>query len=79
MFRDAWLAAGDTTARATASNANPFYAAALDHDRRIDFILVGTPKLGGVGHALDNRVAGNDPLDGVWPSDHLAVVPELRY
>ncbi len=79
MFRDAWLAAGDGTAGATASNANPFNAAALDRDRRIDFVLVGTPKLGGVGHALDVRVAGDEPVDGMWPSDHLAVVADLRY
>lgn len=79
MFRDAWLAAGNVTAGATASNANPFNAAALDRDRRIDFILVGTPKLGGAGHALETRVAGNEPLDGIWPSDHFAVVTELRY
>ena len=42
MFRDAWLAAGNRTPGATASNANPFNAAALDRDRRIDFMLVGT-------------------------------------
>jgi endonuclease/exonuclease/phosphatase family metal-dependent hydrolase len=79
MFRDAWLAAGNTTSGATASNANPFNAAALDRDRRIDFILVGTPKLGGVGHTVDARIAGEHPVAGMWPSDHLAVVAELRY
>ena len=79
MFRDAWLAAGHTGAGATASNANPFYAAALDRDRRIDFVMVGTPKLGGAGHVLRAEVAGDAPVDGVWPSDHLAVVAELRY
>ena len=78
MFRDAWLAAGNTDAGATAAIANPFYAASLDRDRRIDFVLVGTPKLGGVGHVLDARIAGDTPSD-VWPSDHLAVVTELRY
>ncbi len=79
MFRDAWLAAGNTGAGATASNANPFNAAALDRDRRIDFILVGTPKLGGVGHTIHARVAGDQPVRGMWPSDHLAVVADLRY
>ena len=79
MFRDAWLAAGNAEAGATASNANPFNAAALDRERRIDFVLVGTPKLGGVGHVLEARIAGDTPLDGMWPSDHLAVVAELRY
>ena len=80
MFRDAWLAAGNAAREgATASNANPFNAAALDRERRIDYVLVGTPKLGGVGHVVDARLAGNAPVDGLWPSDHLAVVAELRY
>ena len=77
--RDAWLAAGNGAAGATASNANPFNAAALDRERRIDYVLVGTPKLGGVGHVVDARLAGNAPVHGLWPSDHLAVVAELRY
>jgi endonuclease/exonuclease/phosphatase family metal-dependent hydrolase len=79
MFRDAWLAAGNTDPGATASNDNPFYAAALDRDRRIDFVLVGTPKLGGVGHVLEATIGGNVPVGGMWPSDHLAVVADLRY
>jgi endonuclease/exonuclease/phosphatase family metal-dependent hydrolase len=79
MFRDAWPSAGHTSPGATASNANPFNAAALGRDRRIDFVLVGTPKLGGAGHVVDARVAGDAPVEGMWPSDHLAVVAELRY
>jgi endonuclease/exonuclease/phosphatase family metal-dependent hydrolase len=80
MFRDAWLAAGNAAREgATASNANPFNAAALGRERRIDYVLVGTPKFGGVGHVVDARLAGNAPVDGLWPSDHLAVVAELRY
>ena len=79
MFRDAWRAAGNLTEGATAANANPFYAAGLDRDRRIDYVMVGTPKLGGAGHVVEARVAGDTPVDGMWPSDHLAVVAELRY
>ena len=79
MFRDAWLAAENAEPGPTASNANPFYAGLLDRDRRIDFVLVGTPKLGGVGHVLEARIAGATPVQGMWASDHLAVVTELRY
>ncbi len=28
---------------------------------------------------LDCRIAGNEPVGGVWPSDHHAVLAELRY
>jgi endonuclease/exonuclease/phosphatase family metal-dependent hydrolase len=80
MFRDVWLAAGhDVDPGYTCVNDNPFYGPLLDRDRRIDYVLAGTPKLGGVGHVLEARVAGNVPSDGVWPSDHCAVVAELRY
>jgi endonuclease/exonuclease/phosphatase family metal-dependent hydrolase len=82
MFRDAWIATShldtDPSGR-TIANTNPYVAATLDRDRRIDYVMVGTPKLGGVGHVLDARVAGDAPVNGVWPSDHFAVVTELRY
>jgi endonuclease/exonuclease/phosphatase family metal-dependent hydrolase len=79
VFRDAWTAAGRTDLGATCRNDNPFYAGLLDRDRRIDFVLVGHPRLGGVGHVRRVGVAGDAPVDGVWPSDHFAVVADLRY
>ena len=79
VLRDAWEAAGHRDPGFTWSNANPFAAASLDLDRRIDHIMVGPPKLGGVGHVLTARVAGDLTVDGMWGSDHLAVVAELRY
>ena len=78
VFRDAWEACGRTDPGYTASNDNPFNAAALDRARRIDFILVGQPRQGGVGHVLDARVIGNEPIDGMWGSDHFGVVAEMR-
>ena len=79
VVRDAWEAAGNRDPGFTWSNANPFAAASLDLDRRIDHVLVGQPKLGGVGHVLAARVAADVPIDGMWGSDHLAVVADLRY
>ena len=79
VLRDAWEAAGTGDPGWTWSNDNPFAAASLDLDRRIDHIMVGPPKLGGVGHVLTARVAGDLTIDGMWGSDHLAVVAELRY
>jgi hypothetical protein len=58
---------------------NPWISALLGRKQRIDYVMVGTPKLGGVGHVLSARVAGNEPIDGTWPSDHFAVVAECRY
>jgi endonuclease/exonuclease/phosphatase family metal-dependent hydrolase len=79
VLRDAWQAAGNREPGYTWSNANPFTAASLDLERRLDHIMVGQPKLGGVGHVLTARVAGDLTIDGMWGSDHLAVVAELRY
>ncbi len=80
MFRDAWIEAGHDRARGyTADNVNPWISGLLGRDQRIDYILVGTPKLGGVGHVVSAQLAGNNPIDGCWPSDHFAVVAELRY
>jgi endonuclease/exonuclease/phosphatase family metal-dependent hydrolase len=80
MFRDAWIEAGNDRAGGyTADNVNPWISSLLARDQRIDYILVGTPKLGGVGHVRSARLAGNEPIDGCWASDHFAVVAELRY
>jgi endonuclease/exonuclease/phosphatase family metal-dependent hydrolase len=79
VFRDAWEAAGNRDPGFTWSNTNPFAAASLDVDRRLDHVLVGQPKLGGVGHVVHARLAGDITVDGMWGSDHLAVVAELRY
>jgi endonuclease/exonuclease/phosphatase family metal-dependent hydrolase len=79
ILRDAWRAARNTMPGYTWSNENPFAAAGLDLDRRIDHVMVGPPKLGGVGHVRAAHIAGDVPIDGMWGSDHLAVVAELRY
>ena len=70
--------AGDGTGF-TWSNDNAFAARDLEADRRIDYVFVGWRKERGAGHVVDARVAAIDPIDGVHPSDHYAVVAELRY
>jgi endonuclease/exonuclease/phosphatase family metal-dependent hydrolase len=80
IFRDAWELAGHHDEPGfTTANSNPFNAANLDVERRIDYVLVGQPKLGGVGHVVDVQLFGNAPIEGMWPSDHYGVVAQLRY
>jgi endonuclease/exonuclease/phosphatase family metal-dependent hydrolase len=79
VFKDAWAVAGRTDPGFTCAATNPWTAANLDRDRRIDYVLVMQPKLGGVGHVVEAKLAGNGPIGGVFPSDHYAVVAELRY
>jgi endonuclease/exonuclease/phosphatase family metal-dependent hydrolase len=78
VFVDAWDVAGNGTGF-TWSNDNAFAARDLEADRRIDYVFVGWRKENGAGHVVDARVAAVDPIDGVHPSDHYAVVAELRY
>lgn len=78
VFHDAWEVAGDG-AGITWSNDNPHAAEDIEPARRIDYVLVGWPKAGGRGHVLRAEVAGTEPVDGMVPSDHYAVVAELRY
>ena len=79
VFHDAWEVAGDGSPGFTWDNANPFVARDLEPDRRIDYVLAGWPKAGGAGHIVDARVAGTAMVDGVHPSDHAAIVADLRY
>ena len=79
VFHDAWVGAGGGGPGYTWDNANPYVVAEFEPDRRIDYILVGRPEARGAGHVVDCRIAGNEPMGGVWPSDHHAVLAELRY
>jgi endonuclease/exonuclease/phosphatase family metal-dependent hydrolase len=83
VFHDAWEVAGraseSSATGATWSNDNPYAKLDLEPDRRIDYVFVGWPKAGGAGHVTRCTVEGLEPVDGVVPSDHLAVLAEVRY
>lgn len=79
VFHDAWRFAGDGGPGMTWDNANPYVKATFEPDRRIDYVLVGFPIARGAGHIVECRVTGDTPINGVWPSDHHAVLAELRY
>ncbi len=78
VFQDAWELAGDGGPGHTWVNANPWARGELEPDRRIDYVFAGFPRRGGAGHVTACRLAGT-PDGPLWPSDHLAVVAELRY
>ncbi|MCC6999991.1 MAG: endonuclease/exonuclease/phosphatase family protein [Deltaproteobacteria bacterium] len=46
----------------------------LERDRRIDYVLVGQERKDGRGRVLDARVVLDQPVGGVWPSDHYGVL-----
>jgi len=78
VFHDAWDVAGGGPGN-TWSNDNPFAVHDLEPDRRIDYVFAGWPKARGAGHVVGASVEGIEPIDGVHPSDHYAVLAELRY
>ncbi|MBZ9642887.1 endonuclease/exonuclease/phosphatase family protein [Streptomyces sp. PSKA30] len=73
---DAWEYADPSAPSATWDPANP-YVGRWDPAVRIDYIHVGPPGPDGLGHVQGIRRAGDAPVDGVWPSDHAAVVADL--
>lgn len=77
-FLDAWEVGGDGPGLSWTVD-NPYAALDLEPSRRIDYVFVGYPRQGGAGHVTHARLAGLDPVNGVVPSDHLAVVADLRY
>lgn len=77
-FRDAWRLGGDGGAGHTWANRNPYARIWLEPDRRIDYVFVGYPHVGGVGRVETCRVVCDDARDDVWPSDHFGVYVELR-
>ncbi|WP_419993115.1 endonuclease/exonuclease/phosphatase family protein [Streptomyces boninensis] len=77
ILLDAWRYAAPEQPWQTWDMANPHAATHLEWDARIDYVLLGPPGPGGIGHVRAVRRAGDAPVDGVWPSDHYAVVAEL--
>ncbi|CAM5364266.1 1-pyrroline-5-carboxylate dehydrogenase [Streptomyces violarus] len=77
VLLDAWEYADPAAPSATWDAANPYVAPTHEPSARIDYIHVGPPGPGGLGHVRDVRRACDGPVDGVWPSDHAAVVADL--
>jgi len=80
VFFDAWSMAGDGSPGYTVARVNPNASPLLMPDLRWDYIFVSWPSgLGGAGHPVSASLEGTDESNGVVPSDHYAVVADLRY
>lgn len=75
---DAWTAAGNIDPGHTWSAVNPLVPRRAIHPhRRLDYVMVSTPRRRGAGHVRSCSLAGIAAVDGVWASDHFAVVAEV--
>jgi endonuclease/exonuclease/phosphatase family metal-dependent hydrolase len=77
VLLDAWRYADPGDPGFTWDLRNGYQGDSLIPASRIDYILVGLPRQGH-GRVESVRLAGTGPVDGVWPSDHYAVVADLR-
>jgi endonuclease/exonuclease/phosphatase family metal-dependent hydrolase len=75
---DAWRYADEPVPGTTWDRRNPHVAATGEPSGRIDYVFVGPPGSGGLGAVRWARLAGDRPVDGTWPSDHAAVLVDLR-
>ena len=78
MLVDAWRYAGDGAEGRTWDRRNPHVAGVRQPSARIDYVFTGLPEFDGRGCVLDVRRVGADPVEGVWPSDHAAVLVDLQ-
>ena len=76
VFTDAWAAVGDGPGH-TWTRDNPHAGDALWPRRRLDYVFVSYPRAKPLANPVAAWLAGVDPIDGVVPSDHYAVVVEL--
>ncbi|WP_199786592.1 endonuclease/exonuclease/phosphatase family protein [Streptomyces sp. HGB0020] len=80
VFFDAWDYADPAAPSVTWDIANPYVHPGLGPSLRMDYIHVGGPAgPDGIGTVRHARRAGDGPVDGVWPSDHAAVVADLTF
>jgi endonuclease/exonuclease/phosphatase family metal-dependent hydrolase len=78
IFHDCWALAGDETPGYTWSDRNPYLVNASWPRRRIDYLLVSWPRPKSIGTPTGCWLAGTSPVNGIMPSDHFAVVADLR-
>ena len=77
-LQDAWRLAGDGGPGLTWDNRNPHAALDQEPDRRIDYVFSAFHGRAGGGKPIECRVVADEPLDGVWPSDHFGVLAVLQ-
>ncbi len=74
---DAWRYADPGDPGFTWATATVIRPGSVLPDSRIDYVLAGLPRQGR-GKVWSAGLAGTALVDNVWPSDHFAVVADLR-
>jgi endonuclease/exonuclease/phosphatase family metal-dependent hydrolase len=80
-YEDAWEAIHPDEPGHTFSPRNPLVRAGqmpLERGRRIDHIMIRSGPYGPALDVTDCRLVFDQPVDGVWPSDHFGILAELH-
>lgn len=77
FFVDAWRYADDGQPGWTWRRDNPHVPVGYAINGRIDYVHIGEAGPNGEGAVQAIELAGGRPVDGTWPSDHLAVVADI--
>ncbi|WP_432491710.1 endonuclease/exonuclease/phosphatase family protein [Kineococcus auxinigenes] len=75
---DAWRFADPADPGLTWDRRNPWVARVHQPSARIDHVLVGLTPFSGEGAVRSARLVATEPVDGVWASDHAAVLVDLE-
>ncbi len=75
-FTDAFAAAGEGPGH-TWHRANPFAARERSPNRRLDYVFVRGPDRWNRGDVASARVVLDQPVDGIFASDHYGVLAEI--
>jgi endonuclease/exonuclease/phosphatase family metal-dependent hydrolase len=76
-YQDAWRIRGAGPGF-TWDNRNPYAAMMFEPDRQIDYVLVGLADLNGRGWIERVALAADQPIEGVFASDHFGIVADIR-
>jgi len=75
-FADCWAVAAAGPG-ATYDRRNPYALRSHEPSNRIDYVFVRGPDAHLRGEPIAARLALDQPIGGVWPSDHFAVVADI--
>lgn len=78
VLMDAWRYTETIPGATWDHRNNPYVAARLTASARPDYVFIGPAGPDGAGHVQSIQIIGNEPVDGVWPSDHYALLAELH-
>jgi endonuclease/exonuclease/phosphatase family metal-dependent hydrolase len=76
VLSDCWEHVGEGSG-VTWRSDNPYQAGTAWPNRRLDYLFVSWPRPKPLGNPVRIWLAGLDPVGGVVPSDHAAVVADL--